>query len=87
MQTLKKPTSFWRKGQRAKLAKLTGIDLPNLLHILAGRVGVSPARALLLEAASKEVLGTAIPKEAWIFNGTTDHPAFSNKLSTLKGER
>lgn len=72
------PTIFWKKGQQAKLAKEANIHLSHLSVILSRIRGVSPKRAVLLEEASIKVLGEKIPKEEWVFNRTSNHPAFKN---------
>lgn len=74
----KKLSRFWRHGQRARLAFITGISRSNLSEILYRKRRVSQERARLLETCSGEVLATSIKWEVWINNQTTDHPAFFN---------
>ena len=68
---------YWKRGQRAEVARAAGISRFNLSDILHRRKGVSPARAIKLEEASEAILGEAIPRIAWVYNRTTKHPAFS----------
>ena len=69
--------SFWKRGQRKRIAKIVGIKPSHLSDILRRARGVSKERAKALETASEKVLGFRIPFEAWLFNDKADHPAFS----------
>ena len=71
--------SFWKEGQKQKLAKATGIPFPHLSEILHRRRGVSGKRAKMLELVSGKILGHPIPLLDWLFNKETTHPAFSKK--------
>ena len=62
-----------------QISKLTEITMPQLSQILHRKRGVSAERALILEQASLDVLPTAIPMYAWLFNKGTRHPAFFGK--------
>ena len=67
--------SYWKKGDRARLAELSYTHKNNLYEILARKRGVSKEKALTLEKASA-LLGYSIPFEVWLFNKSTLHPAF-----------
>ena len=80
---MKKP--FWKRGQRAALARYAKIDPSNIYAILARRRGVgSYAMALTLEKASKRVLDKPIPAVHWYTNRTTKHPAFKTLAKRRK---
>lgn len=69
---------IWKKGDRSALAAKAGIRLSNLSLILSGKRGVSVNMALKLEKASIAI-GKKVKFEHWIFNDSTQHPAFFNK--------
>lgn len=77
--------NFWDKGQRKQLTQILGIGASYLNDILSRRVSISKYRAKKFEAASRLVLGEAIPWQAWLFNETTKHPAF--RQSNRQNER
>jgi len=64
--------SFWKRGQRAKVAALAGISQSTLSDILHRRRGVSGPRAMALSEASEG----EVPVMAWFLNRYTKHPAF-----------
>lgn len=68
--------TYWKYGQRKAIAQRCGLSIQNMSEILSRRRGVSKEKAKELEAASAEILGYAIPFEAWLFNRATKHPAF-----------
>lgn len=79
-----KVKEFWQRGQRAALARATGLTAVEMSDILHRRRSIGKDRALSLATASEEILGEAIPLEAWLWSTTTDHPAFFN--DPLEGE-
>ena len=78
--------SFWKRGQRARLARLMGMSEQNLSEILHRRRGVSPQKAAMLEKCSEIVLTRKfkISHVVWLFNKETKHPAFFQKPRKLK---
>lgn len=69
--------NMWKRGQKAKVAKIAGIEPQFLNDILTRRRPCPGERAILLERATRDVLGFSIAAEDWILNGSTRHPYFS----------
>ena len=67
--------SFWAWGDKATLAKMTGLEKTTLASIFSRRRTVGKELALKLEAAS-ELLGKRVSIIDWLYNESTDHPAF-----------
>ena len=67
----------WKYGEKARIADLCEIAVTDVYQILSRKRGVGKQRAKELENASEQVLGYPIPFEAWLFNDTTNHPAFA----------
>jgi len=69
---------FWDSGEKGRLAEAAGIRPDRLSNILHRREGCSWRYAEMLESASRTVLGDdrSIPAADWVWNRTTEHPAF-----------
>lgn len=68
--------NFWQPGERVKISDLSDITIQHISDILHRRRTVGKERAALLEIISGNVLDEPVPFEAWLFNKTTEHPAF-----------
>lgn len=67
---------FWERGQLSELARRAKVSPSTISDIIHRRRAVGRVRALVLEAASEQVLGYPIPVKDWLTNFTTRHPAF-----------
>ena len=70
--------NYWKRGEKALLARKSGLSPSHLSDILHKRKGVSPTRALQLERLCKRHFKKTIPFKAWVFNKTSNHAAFNN---------
>ena len=71
--------TFWKRGQRAKIAEKAAIRASHLSEILYRKRGVDKIRAIRLQEVSGIVLNEPIPWSDWLFNERTSHPAFFGK--------
>ncbi len=73
--------SYWKRGERIRLAKAADMAPARLYNILSRKIGVSPTAAVTLEKASVTVLGfeRRIAATVWVFNKITPHKAFTGK--------
>jgi hypothetical protein len=69
-------SSFWKYREKTRLSEATGIPRQQLSDILHRRRGCSPARAKVLADATRIHLGKIISWQCWLFNRSTEHPAF-----------
>jgi hypothetical protein len=70
--------SFWRPGEKVRIAHLAGLSKSNLSDILGRRRQPRAKLAAKLEVASAVVLGNnrRIPAVEWRTNDISEHPAF-----------
>lgn len=74
--------SFWKLGEKSRLARVAGISPQSLGDILARRRSPRKDLAAKLEIASGVVLGNRrrIPAAEWRTNDISDHPAFYSSV-------
>lgn len=75
---------FWKEGQKALFARMTGVSLSCMSDILHRRRGLSPERALEFEDKGKLLLDPAPSYKDWMLNRYSKHPAFFGKSKRLK---
>ena len=70
-------TTYWddKTGVRRLISEQAGITESHLSNVLHRKTGVSAKMAVRLAQISAG-LGHPIPREDWVFNKTTTHPAF-----------
>lgn len=73
---MKPQPAYWKRGERAQVAKEAAVSLSYLSDVLYRRRTVSYPTAVRLELASK------IPHEVWLGSLSTNHPAFCKPRMT-----
>ena len=67
---------MWKKGQKKRMAVLSGITQQLFNDIIKRRKSCPAQVAIKLQASSKQVLGHYIPVEDWLESKTTSNPYF-----------
>ena len=71
---------YFKRGEKATLAREAGIKFSNLSGILSRKRKVSKEMAIHLAMISERVLEEQIPWDDWLFNQTSSHPAFTGPI-------
>ena len=72
-----KSNHFWNYGDVSKLASISKMTYQTVSNILGRHKTIGKEKALVLEAASKQI-GKHVPFIDWLFSLSTAHPAFYN---------
>jgi len=69
---------FWQHGLKQMVCEVAGLRKAYFCDVLNRRRKVSEERARLLESSCSS-LGIDIPKDVWLSNMVTKHPAFGGE--------